>query len=44
MYGGMDVSGAAKLKAPEDENAKLRRALADQKLDIVVLKDFPGKT
>ncbi|MDP7151602.1 MAG: IS3 family transposase [Paracoccaceae bacterium] len=42
-YGGMDVSDAAKLKALEDENAKLKRLLADTMLDNVVLKDLPGK-
>ena len=42
-YGGLDVSDAAKLKALEDENAKLKRLLADQMLDNVVLKDLLGK-
>ena len=42
-YGGMDVSDAAKLKALEDENAKLKRLLADTMLDNVVLKDLLGK-
>ncbi|MEO1346993.1 MAG: IS3 family transposase [Pseudomonadota bacterium] len=42
-YGGMEVSDVAKLKALEDENAKLKRLLADQMLDNVVLKDLPGK-
>ena len=32
-YGGMEVSNAAKLKALEDENAKLKRLLADQMLE-----------
>ena len=43
-YGGMDVSDAAKLKALEDENAKLKRLLADTMLDNVVLKDLLGKS
>jgi putative transposase len=38
-YGGMEVSEAARLKALEDENAKLKRLLADAMLDNVVLKD-----
>ncbi|WP_283966187.1 IS3 family transposase [Tritonibacter sp. AK171] len=42
-YGGMEVSEAARLKALEDENAKLKRLLADTMLDNVVLKDLPGK-
>ena len=43
-YGGMEVSDAAKLKALEGENAKLRRLLADTMLDNVVLKDLLGKS
>ncbi len=39
----MEVSEAARLKAPEDENAKLKRLLADTMLDNVVLKDLLGK-
>ena len=42
-YGGMEVSDVAKLSAMEDENAKLKRLLADQMLDDVVLKDLLGK-
>ena len=43
-YGGMEVSDAAKLRALEDENAKLKRLLADSMLDNVVLKDLLGKS
>ena len=43
-YGGMDVSDAAKLRAVTDENAKLKRLLADAMLDNVVLKDLLGKS
>jgi putative transposase len=32
-FGGMDVSDARKLKALEDENAKLKKLLAEQMLD-----------
>ena len=42
-YGGMDVSEAKRLKALEDENAKLKRMLADARLDTVALKDLLGK-
>ena len=42
-YGGMEVSEAAKQKALADENAKLKRLLADTMLDNVVLKDLLGK-
>ena len=42
-FGGMDVSEARRLKALEDENAKLKRMLADSMLDNVALKDLLGK-
>ena len=42
-YGGLDVSEARRLKALEDENAKLKRLLADAMLDNVALKDLLGK-
>ena len=42
-YGGLEVSEAARLKALEDENAKLKRLLADTMLDNVVLKDLLGE-
>ena len=42
-YGGLDVSEARRLKALEDENAQLKRMLADAMLDNVALKDLLGK-
>lgn len=42
-YSGMEVSDVAKLKAMEDENARLKRLLAYTMLDNVVLKDLLGK-
>lgn len=42
-FGGMELSDARRLKALEDENAKLKRLLADTMLDNVVLKDLLGK-
>ncbi|MFG1287896.1 IS3 family transposase [Xanthobacter versatilis] len=42
-FGGMDISEAKRLRALEDENAKLKRMLADAMLDNVALKDLPGK-
>lgn len=42
-YSGIEVSKAAKLKALEGENAKLKRRLADAMLDNVVLKDLLEK-
>ena len=43
-YGGMEVSDVAKLRAMEDENARLKRLLADTMLDNAVLKDLLGKS
>ena len=42
-FGGMDVSEAKRLRRLEDENAKLKRLLADAMLDNVALKDLLGK-
>ncbi len=35
-FGGMDVSDVRKLKALEDENAKLKKLLAEQMLDNAI--------
>jgi len=42
-YGGMDVSEARRLKALEDENARLKKLLADSMLDNAALKDLLRK-
>ena len=42
-YGGMEISEAKRLKALEDENAKLKRLLADAMLDKVGLKELLAK-
>lgn len=42
-YGGMDVSDARRLKALEDENAKLKKLLAEQMLDNAILKDISAR-
>ena len=42
-YGGMEVSDAKRLKALEDENAKLKRLLAESMLDVSTLKDLLAK-
>ena len=39
QYGGMAVDQAKKLKALEVENARLKRVVADQALDISILKE-----
>ena len=42
--GGMEVSDVAKMRSLEDENAKLKRLLADAMLDNMVLKGLLGKS
>ena len=42
-YGGLEVSDAKRLKAPEDENAKLKKLLAEAMLDNAMLKDIASK-
>ena len=42
-YGGMDVSEARRPKALGDENARLKKLLADSMLDNAALKDLLGK-
>lgn len=42
-YGGLEVSEAKRLRALEDENAKLKRLLADSMLDNAALKDLLTK-
>ena len=43
-YGGMEVSDAKKLKALEAKNAKLKKLLAEQVMDVSTLKEMLGKT
>jgi putative transposase len=42
-YGGLDVSDAKRLRSLEDENAKLKRLLAEAMLDNAMLKDIASK-
>ncbi|MGH6649866.1 MAG: IS3-like element ISSpma3 family transposase [Sphingopyxis sp.] len=42
-YGGLEVSEAKRLRSLEDENAKLKRLLADSMLDNAALKDLLNK-
>ena len=42
-YGGMDVSDAKRLKQVEEENRRLKRLVADQALDIQMLKEINSK-
>ena len=42
-YGGMEVSDARRLKMLESENAKLKKMLAEQLMDVATLKEMLGK-
>jgi putative transposase len=41
--GGVEVSEARRLKSLEEENAKLKRLLADAMLDVSTLREMLGK-
>lgn len=38
-YGGLEVDQARRLKALERENARLKKLIADQALDLAILKE-----
>ena len=42
-FGGLEVSDARKLKALEDENAKLKKLLAERMPDNAMLKDVASR-
>jgi putative transposase len=42
-YGGMQVNDARRLKGLEEENRQLKRLVADQALNLQVVKDLLGK-
>ena len=42
-FGGMNISDAKRLRQLEEENARLKRLVGEQALDIVVLKDVISK-
>ena len=42
-YGGMEVSEAKRLKALEEENAKLKNLIAEQMLDTAALRELLSK-
>ena len=42
-YGGLEVSDAKRLKTLEDENAKLKKLLAEAMLDNAMLKEIAAK-
>jgi len=42
-FGGLEVTEAKRLRTLEEENAKLKKLLAEAMLDIAVLKDISTK-
>lgn len=42
-FGDMDVNEARKLKALEDENSRMKRIIADQAMQIDILKEVNSK-
>jgi len=42
-YGGLELSEARRLRALEEENRRLKKLVADQALDISLLKELLGK-
>jgi putative transposase len=42
-FGGLDVSEAKRLRQLEDENAKLKKLLAEQMLDAAALRELLSK-
>ena len=42
-YGGLQVSGAKRLKGLEEENRRLKKLVADLALDNAMLKDVVGR-
>ena len=42
-YGGLKVDEAKRLRSLEDENRRLKRLVADQALNLQVVKDLLGK-
>ena len=42
-YGGMDPNEARRMKDLEEENQRLKRLVADQALDIQILKEVNSK-
>lgn len=42
-FGGLEVSDVQRLKQLEDENGRLKKLVADQALDIQLLKEINSK-
>ena len=43
VYGGMSIPEAQRLKELEQENARLKRLLAERMLEVDALKEYLGK-
>ncbi|MGH1441585.1 MAG: transposase [Cellvibrionaceae bacterium] len=43
LYDGMQVSDVKKLKSLSDENARLKKQLAERDLEVVVMKEIQSK-
>ena len=42
-YGGLEVSEARRLKALEEENARLKKLLAESMMDVSTFREMLGK-
>ena len=42
-YGGLEVSDAKRLRALEEENARLKKLLAESMMDVSTLREMLGK-
>ena len=42
-YGGLDINEARRLKHLEEENRRLKKAVADLTLDVQILKEINSK-
>ena len=43
-YGGMQQAEVKRLKQLEDENRRLKKIVADQALDLAMMKDVAGRS
>lgn len=43
-FGGMDMCDARRLRALEEENARLKKLSAEQMLDNAILRDVSSRT